>query len=81
MRNPHPNGDLRDGGEATDENGFGDGVILGLDGGATSTVCVCVPFFPFSDRFPEPLPILGRAVAGCTNRNSVGGSLLSSPQF
>jgi N-acetylglucosamine kinase-like BadF-type ATPase len=77
MRNPHSNGNLRKleadgGGEATEENGFVNGVILGLDGGATSTVCVCVPFFSFGERFPDPLPILGRAVAGCTNRNSVG---------
>uniref|UniRef100_A0A1J3IYL1 N-acetyl-D-glucosamine kinase n=1 Tax=Noccaea caerulescens TaxID=107243 RepID=A0A1J3IYL1_NOCCA len=80
MRNRHSNGNLRkleaDGEEETEEkscqNGFGDGVILGLDGGATSTVCVCVPFFPHGDRLPEPLPILGRAVAGCTNCNSVG---------
>ncbi|XP_018467677.2 uncharacterized protein LOC108839405 isoform X1 [Raphanus sativus] len=78
MRNPHSNGNLEEEegrGEAAVENGFGDGLILGLDGGATSTVCVCVPFFPYGDRFPEPLPILGRAVAGCTNRNSVGANM------
>ncbi|KAG2304040.1 hypothetical protein Bca52824_032691 [Brassica carinata] len=75
MRNPHSNGNLpklEEGRESAEENGYGDGVILGLDGGATSTVCVCVPFFPYGDRLPEPIPILGRAVAGCTNRNSVG---------
>lgn len=80
MRNPHSNGDLpklEEGRESAVENGYGDGVILGLDGGATSTVCVCVPFYPYGDLLPEPIPILGRAVTGCTNRNSVGGSLLS----
>lgn len=52
-------------------------VILGLDGGATSTVCVCMPLRPFSDKqLPDPLPILGRAVAGCSNYNSVGGTKL-----
>lgn len=84
MRNPHSNGNvpkLEEADDATEENGYGDGVILGLDGGATSTVCVCVPFFPYGDRFPEPIPILGRAVAGCTNRNSVGGSLFSPSNF
>ncbi|CAA2980167.1 Hypothetical predicted protein [Olea europaea subsp. europaea] len=51
-----------------------EGVILGVDGGATSTVCVCMPLLPFSDHrhFPDPLPILARAVAGCSNYNSVG---------
>ncbi|KAL8171739.1 LOW QUALITY PROTEIN: hypothetical protein V2J09_023543 [Rumex salicifolius] len=46
------------------------GVVLGVDGGATSTTCVCIPFLPLSD--PDDLPILGRAVAGCSNHNSVG---------
>ncbi|CAA3032010.1 N-acetyl-D-glucosamine kinase-like [Olea europaea subsp. europaea] len=52
----------------------GEGVILGVDGGTTSTVCVCMPLLPFSGhrQLPEPLPILGRAVAGCSNYNSVG---------
>ncbi|KAL2494305.1 Actin-like ATPase superfamily protein [Forsythia ovata] len=51
-----------------------EGVILGVDGGTTSTVCVCMPLLPFSDHrhIPEPFPILGRAVAGCSNYNSVG---------
>ncbi|OWM81575.1 N-acetyl-D-glucosamine kinase [Punica granatum] len=47
-------------------------VILGLDGGTTSTVCVCIPLLPFSDPLPDPLPVLARAVAGCSNHNSVG---------
>ncbi|CAK7348130.1 unnamed protein product [Dovyalis caffra] len=47
-------------------------VILGLDGGTTSTVCICMPNLPFSDPFPDPLPVLARAVAGCSNHNSVG---------
>ncbi|CAI9782188.1 unnamed protein product [Fraxinus pennsylvanica] len=51
-----------------------EGVILGVDGGTTSTVCVCMPLLLFSDHshLPDPLPILGRAVAGCSNYNSVG---------
>uniref|UniRef100_A0A5B7BGR0 N-acetyl-D-glucosamine kinase n=1 Tax=Davidia involucrata TaxID=16924 RepID=A0A5B7BGR0_DAVIN len=59
------------------ENGGSDesAVILGLDGGTTSTVCVCMPLLPFSDNLPDdPLPILSRAVAGCSNYNSVGDS-------
>lgn len=47
-------------------------VILGLDGGTTSTVCVCVPVFSFDQALPDPLPVLARAVAGCSNHNSVG---------
>ncbi|KAK6259389.1 hypothetical protein SCA6_013863 [Theobroma cacao] len=47
-------------------------VILGLDGGTTSTVCICMPIMPFSDTLPDPLPVLARAVAGCSNHNSVG---------
>lgn len=44
-------------------------VILGVDGGAGNTVCVCIPAaMPFAD----PLPVLSRAVAGCSNHNSVG---------
>ncbi|KAI3856146.1 hypothetical protein MKW98_016179 [Papaver atlanticum] len=49
-----------------------DGVILGLDGGTTSTVCICMPLMSFSQKLPEPLPILARAIAGCSNHNSVG---------
>ncbi|KAG8659891.1 hypothetical protein MANES_02G090600v8 [Manihot esculenta] len=47
-------------------------VILGLDGGTTSTVCICMPVLPFSNPLPDPLPVLARAVAGCSNHNSVG---------
>ncbi|WVZ61858.1 hypothetical protein U9M48_011668 [Paspalum notatum var. saurae] len=44
-------------------------VILGVDGGASNTVCVCIPAArPFND----PLPVLSRTVAGCSNQNSVG---------
>ncbi|XP_010246418.1 PREDICTED: N-acetyl-D-glucosamine kinase isoform X2 [Nelumbo nucifera] len=52
----------------------GSDVILGLDGGATSTVCVCLPVMPCSEQLPDPLPVLARAVAGCSNHNSVGES-------
>lgn len=48
-------------------------VILGLDGDTTCTVCVCMPLIPFADDLPDPPPILSRAVAGCSNHNSVGG--------
>jgi N-acetylglucosamine kinase-like BadF-type ATPase len=48
-------------------------VILGLDGGTTNTICVCMPILPFSDH-PYPPPVLARAVAGCSNHNSVGES-------
>lgn len=48
-------------------------VILGLDGGTTSTVCICMPLLPVSDPLPDPLPVLAKAVAGCSNHNSVGG--------
>ncbi|KAI6698769.1 hypothetical protein NL676_018888 [Syzygium grande] len=47
-------------------------VILGLDGGTTSTVCICMPLLPVSDPLPDPLPVLAKAVAGCSNHNSVG---------
>lgn len=49
-------------------------VILGLDGGTTSTICICMPLISLSDPFPDPLPLLARAVAGCSNHNSVGGT-------
>ncbi|KAI3827093.1 hypothetical protein L1987_01157 [Smallanthus sonchifolius] len=47
-------------------------VVLGLDGGTTSTICVCMPLLP---NLPDPLPVLGRAIAGCSNHNSVGETL------
>ncbi|KAL4377342.1 hypothetical protein GQ457_02G018690 [Hibiscus cannabinus] len=47
-------------------------VILGLDGGTTSTVCICMPIMPLSEPLPDPLPVLARALAGCSNHNSVG---------
>ncbi|KAL3849061.1 hypothetical protein ACJIZ3_010943 [Penstemon smallii] len=47
-------------------------VILGIDGGTTSTVCICIPLIPFTQQLPDPLPVLARAVAGCSNHNSVG---------
>lgn len=50
----------------------GNEVILGLDGGTTSTVCICMPLLPVSDPLPDPLPVLAKAVAGCSNHNSVG---------
>lgn len=49
-------------------------VILGLDGDTTCTVCVCMPLIPFADSLPDPPPIFSRAVAGCSNHNSVGES-------
>ncbi|KAL7131170.1 hypothetical protein ABFS83_13G180400 [Erythranthe nasuta] len=51
-----------------------EGVILGVDGGTTSTICVCLPLLPFSDhrQLPDPLPVLGHAAAGSSNHNSVG---------
>ncbi|XP_011037759.1 PREDICTED: N-acetyl-D-glucosamine kinase-like isoform X3 [Populus euphratica] len=56
------------------ENGDGSDnrVILGIDGGTTSTVCVCIPLFSSLKSLPIPPPILGRAVSGCSNHNSVG---------
>ncbi|XP_051124860.1 uncharacterized protein LOC127247166 isoform X2 [Andrographis paniculata] len=49
-------------------------VILGVDGGATNTVCVCLPLLQLSDHrlMLDPLPILGRAYGGCSNYNSAG---------
>lgn len=55
----------------------GRSVILGIDGGTTSTVCICMPVIPFAQPLPDPLPVLARAVAGCSNHNSVGGISLS----
>lgn len=55
-------------------DGGGQDLILGLDGGTTSTVCICMPIFSFDDDRlpPDPPPVLARAVAGCSNHNSVG---------
>lgn len=51
-------------------------VILGIDGGTTSTTCVCLPFLhPHSLHLPDSLPLLARVEAGCSNHNSVGGTL------
>ncbi|KAL5577398.1 hypothetical protein UlMin_019097 [Ulmus minor] len=69
------NGEIWDSGkEEARENGHGSDVILGLDGGTTSTVCVCmsVPQLLDLDNLPDPLPVLARAVGGCSNYNSVG---------
>ncbi|KAK2644809.1 hypothetical protein Ddye_020004 [Dipteronia dyeriana] len=72
------NGDVwafEDGGEIRgDVNGSG--VVLGVDGGATSTVCVCLPLLALlsAHKLPDPLPVLARAVSGCSNHNSVGES-------
>ncbi|GER36798.1 N-acetyl-D-glucosamine kinase [Striga asiatica] len=60
--------------ESEDPNRFEEAVVLGVDGGATSTVCVCLPLLPLCERrqLPDPLPVLGRAAAGCSNHNSLG---------
>lgn len=50
------------------------GVILGVDGGTTNTVCVCLPVAMPPPESPGAVPVLSRAVAGCSNRNSVGGN-------
>ncbi|RWW75385.1 hypothetical protein BHE74_00016593 [Ensete ventricosum] len=51
-------------------------VILGLDGGAAATVCVCISAAlpSFAGCIPNPFPVLARAVAGFSNHNSVGES-------
>lgn len=51
-----------------------DGVVLGVDGGTTNTVCVCLPAAMLPLESPAAVPVLARAVAGCSNRNSVGGN-------
>lgn len=59
-----------------DGGGSNWGVVLGIDGGATSTTCVCMRVGIIIDDTeacdPESLPILGRAVGGSSNYNSVG---------
>ncbi|KAL0011859.1 hypothetical protein SO802_006967 [Lithocarpus litseifolius] len=75
MKNSHLNAD-----KVHENGGIGGGcdddVVLGVDGGTTSTVCVCVPLLPLisNQNLPNPLPILARAVAGSSNHNSVGES-------
>ncbi|XP_057726743.1 uncharacterized protein LOC130942078 [Arachis stenosperma] len=66
--------DFEDDMAVSDGHGGGEnGVLLGLDGGTTSTVCICLPMVPsFSHSQLQSLPILARAVAGCSNHNSVG---------
>ncbi|KAL6561910.1 hypothetical protein OROGR_002917 [Orobanche gracilis] len=60
--------------QSDERNNFEEAVILGVDGGATSTVCVCLPLRPLCEHrhLPDPLPVIGRAAAGCSNHNSVG---------
>ena len=51
-----------------------DGVILGVDGGATSTICVCIAVPSHGHgTFHEPPSILSRAETSGSNHNSVGG--------
>ena len=51
-----------------------DGVILGVDGGATSTICVCIAVPSHGHgTFQEPPSILSRAETSGSNHNSVGG--------
>uniref|UniRef100_A0A0D9XB44 Uncharacterized protein n=1 Tax=Leersia perrieri TaxID=77586 RepID=A0A0D9XB44_9ORYZ len=50
------------------------GVILGVDGGTTNTVCVCLPAAMPPPDSPSAVPVLSRAIAGCSNRNSVGAN-------
>ncbi|XP_051115465.1 uncharacterized protein LOC127240697 [Andrographis paniculata] len=70
----HGNGKIRNDGKHLNEGFNGRKVILGIDGGTTSTVCICMPLIPFSLPLPDPPPILARTVAGCSNHNSVGES-------
>ncbi|KAL6567247.1 hypothetical protein OROGR_000915 [Orobanche gracilis] len=60
--------------QSDERNSFKEAVILGVDGGATSTVCVCLPLRPLCENhhLPDPIPVIGRAAAGCSNQNSVG---------
>ncbi|XP_074276698.1 uncharacterized protein LOC141600371 isoform X2 [Silene latifolia] len=73
------NGEVKNDVSNTNVNVNVNGVILGVDGGATSTTCVCISFFPFPSPdnhhhhlLPDPLPVLARATSGCSNHNSVG---------
>lgn len=47
-------------------------VILGVDGGATSTVAVCIAV-PHTASFQEPPAVVARAETSGSNKNSVGG--------
>ena len=62
--------------ELSGETGCGQKLILGLDGGTTNTVCICMPIIPFNPNHhsSDPPPVYARAVAGCSNHNSVGGT-------
>lgn len=70
------NGEMWDGEAGIPVSDGGAGVVLGVDGGTTSTICVCLAasaVFPDGDLLADPSPVLARAVAGCSNHNSVGG--------
>ncbi|KAG4133374.1 hypothetical protein ERO13_D08G092932v2 [Gossypium hirsutum] len=51
-------------------------VILGLDGGTTSTAYISMPIILFSDAFLGPLLVLSHAVTSCSNHNSVATRFL-----
>ncbi len=51
-------------------------VVLGVDGGGTCTVCVCVAA-PVVVPRDGSLPLLSRCVTGSSNHNSVGGKLFT----
>ena len=58
------------------ETGGEENIVLGVDGGATSTTCVCLSASASlldGDSLPDPFPVLARTVAGSSNHNSVGG--------
>eukprot|EP00252_Welwitschia_mirabilis_P022689 TRINITY_DN6219_c0_g1_i1.p1 TRINITY_DN6219_c0_g1~~TRINITY_DN6219_c0_g1_i1.p1 ORF type:complete len:354 (+),score=84.01 TRINITY_DN6219_c0_g1_i1:342-1403(+) len=54
----------------------GKGIVIGVDGGTTSTVCVCLRLPDDNSELSacDPL-VIGRAVAGCSNYNSVGEAM------
>ncbi|KAG8496484.1 hypothetical protein CXB51_009111 [Gossypium anomalum] len=45
--------------------------LVGLDGGTTSTVYICMSIMPFSNALSNLLPVLAYAIAGYSNRNSI----------
>ncbi len=51
-------------------------VVLGVDGGGTCTVCVCVAA-PVVVPRDGSLPLLSRCVTASSNHNSVGGKLFT----